>query len=335
MPSLARIPASWPAPVPITGRPPRRVDIRRTRVGSNIVVGVHDSWVTRPSKSATTSRTSATTRRTASASAPLASSHPVAQLAIALTPPGTTCTLPTVATHPWSIAERRAAMIMAASPSIASSRSSRRVVPAWLACPGRSTRHRPCGQMSLPTPTAWPRSTRARPCSTCSSTKVPILASASSSRPRPAGSRPAARIASAMVVPSRSVRPRARSAPSTPVITREPAQATPKRAPSSSAKLTTPTGRAGAKPVDRSWSIAASAPTTPSGPSNAPPSGTESRCEPMTTPGSPAATAASASPHHAHWLPMRSVVRSRPRSVHCPANHSRRSWSSRDQANRW
>ena len=32
----------------------------------------------------------------------------------------------------------------------------------------------------------------------------------------------------------------------------------------------------------------------------------------MTTPGSPAATAASGSPHQAHWLPIRSVVRSRP-----------------------
>ena len=115
-----------------------------------------------------------------------------------------------------------------------------------------------------------------------------------------------------------SVSPRARSAPSAPVMTREPAQAMPKRAPSSSAKLTTPTGRAGAKPSCRSSSTAASAATTPSGPSKAPPSGTESRCEPMTTPGSPAATAASGSPHQAHWLPIRSVVRSSPRSAHSP-----------------
>ena len=196
---------------------------------------------------------------------------------------------------------------------MASSRSASAVVPAWLASPGTSTRQRPCGQMSLPTPTEWPRSTRCRPCSTCSSTNAPIRASVSSSRPRMAGSRPARRIASAIVTPSLSVSPRARSAPRAPVMTRDPAQATPNLAPSSSAKFTTPTGRDGAKPSCRSWSTAARAPTTPSGPSKAPPSGTESRCEPMTTPGSPAATAASGSPHQAHWLPIRSVVRSSPR----------------------
>jgi hypothetical protein len=80
--------------------------------------------------------------------------------------------------------------------------------------------------------------------------------------------------------------------------------------------------------------MAARAPTTPSGPSNAPPSGTESRCDPMTTPESPAATAASGSPHQAHWLPIRSVVTSRPRCWHWAVNHSRRSWSSLVQANR-
>src|SRR6478736_2496197 len=335
MPSLARMPASWPAPVPITGRPSSRVAMRRTSAGSKSVVGVQDSWVSRPSKSETTSRTSETTRSTASASEPRASSHPVARLAMSFTPPGWTCTLPTVATQPCVSAARRAAMIRAARPSMASSRSASAVVPAWLASPGTSTRQRPCGQMSLPTPTEWPRSTRCRPCSTCSSTNAPIRASVSSSRPRMAGSRPARRIASAIVTPSLSVSPRARSAPRAPVMTRDPAQATPNLAPSSSAKFTIPTGRDGAKPSCRSWSTAARAPTTPSGPSKAPPSGTESRCEPMTTPGSPAATAASGSPHQAHWLPIRSVVRSSPRSAHSPANHSRRSWSSRVQANRW
>ena len=43
---------------------------------------------------------------------------------------------------------------------------------------------------------------------------------------------------------------------------------------------------------------------------------------------------ASGSPHQAHWLPIRSSVRSRPRAAHSPANHSRRSWSSRVQAKR-
>ena len=48
-------------------------------------------------------------------------------------------------------------------------------------------------------------------------------------------------------------------------------------APSSSLNAATAIGRAGVKPWARSWSIAANADTTPSGPSKAPPSGTESR----------------------------------------------------------
>jgi len=81
---------------------------------------------------------------------------------------------------------------------------------------------------------------------------------------------------------------------------RDPAQAMPNRAPSSSAKLTTPIGLAGTNPLFRNASTVASALTTPSGPSKAPPSGTESRWEPMTTPGRPARTAASGSPHQPH-----------------------------------
>jgi hypothetical protein len=79
--------------------------------------------------------------------------------------------------------------------------------------------------------------------------------------------------------------------------------------------------------------MAASADTTPKGPSYAPPSGTESRCEPTTTPGRPAATAASGSPHHAHWFPARSTTRSRPRAAASPANHSASSASAGVQAN--
>ena len=73
---------------------------------------------------------------------------------------------------------------------------------------------------------------------------------------------------------------------SAPVSSREPAQATPNRAPSSSAKLTTPIGRAGSNPrVAQQRRARRRRDTTPSGPSNAPPSGTESRCDPTTTPG--------------------------------------------------
>ena len=139
----------------------------------------------RPSKSATTSRTSATTRSTASASVPRASSQPVARLAMALTPPGDDVHLADGGDAAVRLGGAAGRDDQAARPSIASSRSSRAVVPAWLASPGRSTRQRPCGQMSLPTPTGVAEvAARARPCSTCSSTKVPTRASVSSSRPR-------------------------------------------------------------------------------------------------------------------------------------------------------
>ena len=138
---------------------------------------------------------------------------------------------------------------------MASRRSSMRVVPAWLASPGMSMRHRPCGQMSVPMATARDgsvrssppsgASARALPCSTCSSTKRPMRRTASSSRPRVSGSRPALRHASAIETPSASVSDRARSASRAPVMMREPAQAMPKRAPSSSTKLTTPSGHVG------------------------------------------------------------------------------------------
>ena len=222
--------------------------------------------------------------------------------------------------------------------SSASWRSSMRVVPAWLASPGMSMRHRPCGQMSVPMATARAGSERssvpsgasasALPCSTCSSTKradaadgLVVAAERRRGRVRPA------RQASAIVTPSPSASERARSASRAPVMMREPAQAMPKRAPSSSTKLTTPSGTSGSNPASRSASTVARALTTPSGPSKAPPSGTESRCEPMTTPG-----VVSGSPHQAHWLPARSSTTSRPRAAHSPANHSRRSWSVRVQA---
>ena len=267
--------------------PPSRVASRALREVSNGVDGVHDSWVILPPDCSTIAVMSATARRTARGLAPRASNQPVTALGIALTPPGVTATLPIVATHPCVMAASRAASTAPAYPSIASCRSSSRVVPAWLASPAKSRRHRPCGQMSLPTAIGWSRSTSARPCSTCSSTKLPMRRSASSSRPIWCGSRPAALSASAIVVPSASARLRARRAVMAPVITREPAQATPNRAPSSSTKFTMPIGREGWKSLARNASTAAKALTTPSGPSKAPPSGTLSRCEPVTTPLSP------------------------------------------------
>ena len=90
--------------------------------------------------------------------------------------------------------------------------------------------------------------------------------------------------------PRRTRRPgrvsdRARSHGMAPVARREPRQARPNREPSSSTKTPTPIGRDGVTPRSRSTSSAASALTTPSGPSYAPPSGTESRCDPVSSPG--------------------------------------------------
>ncbi len=121
----------------------------------------------------------------------------------------------------------------------------------WPRPAGRCASGRAAGS-PMPPPTARCRSTSPRPCSTCSSTKRAdpaqrLVVAAERSRvaagrapsPRPVGT------------PSASVSARARSAASAPVMIREPAQATPKRAPSSSPKLTTPIGRAGVESACR------------------------------------------------------------------------------------
>ena len=126
---------------------------------------------------------------------------------------------------------------------------------------------------------------------------APIRRRVSSSRPRVAGSRPARCIASAIETPSVSVSAAgpvgaeragddagARAGDAEPGALLVDEVDDPQRH-----------GRARSRRA-RSWSTAARAPTTPSGPSKAPPSGTESRCEPMTTPGSPAATALRVAP---------------------------------------
>ncbi len=92
-------------------------------------------------------------------------------------------------------------------------------------------------------------------------------ATSSGSGPIAAGSCPAAVIASAKVVPSRSRSPRALAGSTAPASSRLPRHATPNRAPSSSQNAATASGRTGTCPRSRSRSIAANAVTTPSGPS--------------------------------------------------------------------
>ena len=212
---------------------------------------------------------------------------------------------------------------------MASRRSSSAVVPAWLASPGTSIRQRPCGQMWLPTPVGVHIVQGTTPARRAGSTNAPIRPWVRI-RPGASGSRPAAANASAIVVPSASVRARPVRVRRAPVRIREPAA--------------TPSGTLLVDEVDDGHRTVGSVArgtedrtasnegTTPSGPSKAPPEGTESRCEPVTTAG--AAPAAPGSPHQAHWFPTRSVVRSSPgRSPHRRTT-PRRSWSVRVQAKR-
>ena len=331
-------PASCPAPVGSvgTGAPSRdsTATRRSRRPAPNSTSGDTDSRVTVTSTPCGTAARSAAavrsarTRSRAVSSGARASSQAWTADGTAFVPFGSTRTRPIVATASARSAASRAAMTVCANGSMGSRRSRSRVVPAWLASPWKEHRQRPCGQIAVATPTGAGPSASHRPCSTCSSTNAPMRASRSSSRPSPSGSRPAARIASASVTPSAPVSARARSASSAPVSSRDPAHATPNLAPSSSAKFTTATGRDGRTPRSRSSRTASSALTTPSGPSYAPPSGTESRWLPVTSASAPGV------PHHAHWLPLRSVSTSSPAARASAANHARHSRSAASYANR-
>ena len=105
-------------------------------------------------------------------------------------PAGLILILPMVARLPCALAAARVASTARAQSITASRRSLSLVVPAWLASPGISIRHRLCAHSPLPTPTARPRSIRPRPCSTCSSTKAPTRARVSGSGPRVLGAPP-------------------------------------------------------------------------------------------------------------------------------------------------
>ncbi len=163
------------------------------------------------------------------------------------------------------------------------------MVPAWSARPAKSIRQRPCGQIDSATPTAASIPARALPCSTCSSMNASMPAIRSASGPIAAGSNPACVMAAARSTPSPSVSSRAASGAIAPVSSRLPRQETPNLAPSSSVNATTPTGLTGTCPASASRSIATNAETTPSGPSNGPPSGTESRWLPVTIAPAPSA----------------------------------------------
>ena len=254
---------------------------------------------------------------TCSAVSARTSSQAVTPDGMALTAFGRTSTLPTVARASCRRAAARTAHDRAAARA-----SGRRGRPAGWCRRGRPGRRgrpasgRAAGSCRRRRPTAGPtRSTSPRPCSMCSSTKAPTRRSGLVVTAERAPGRAPAR-GHRLRVASRRPR-RAGRAPC-------PGRGDPGEQPRSGAGQPEPgpllvdeaddAERPGRRdPRARSRSTAASAEATPSGPSNAPPSGTESRWLPVTTPGR-TGRHASGSPHHAHWLPQRSVVTSRPRA---------------------
>ena len=145
-------------------------------------------------------------------------------------------------------------------------------------------------------------------------TPVPIVRVRARRPPaRPAGARRPGRAA-----PARA--PRAVA----PVASREPRQARPNRDPSSSANTDDPDrpGRARTR-ARAARSTAASAETTPSGPSYAPPSSTESRWEPVRT--AVAASSVPAGSHQATRLPRPSLSTAQPAGASPARRTTRRS----------
>ena len=205
-----------------------------------------------------------------------------------------------------------------AKASIGSRRSTSRVDPAWLASPPNVNSHRPCGQIDDATATGASTRSSARPCSTCSSTNTPTRSARCGSAPRCSGvaadSNKCFRQRDSVDV-AQSARPVGDPARrSTAAIRRTQRRSA--RLPRRRMRRPRPGWRAPPR-VRRNMSMAANAETTPSGPSNAPPSGTESRCEPVTNAprGSPDQPGGI---HHAHMLPLRSTSTSIPRCCGAP-----------------
>ncbi len=98
--------------------------------------------------------------------------------------------------------------------------------------------------------------------------------------------------------------------------------------PSSSANATTATGRDGVSPSAWSRATADSADATPSGPSSAPPPGTESRWLPTAIVPPPRA------PQYAQMLPFRSGSTVSPSAAARRVNHARSSSSAGSNTNR-
>ena len=179
--------------------------------------------------------------------------------------PGRTLTAPTVPTVlPVALASAAAstANAISAAPRNASRRSPIGVVPAWAAVPV-TVRRRSCGAaIALTIARREPRCSSTAPCSMWSSTKRSAYPSGRRASGMRSGSIESPSMASASVIPSRSVRCRATSALRSPTSAREPRHPVEKRG-SSAVIAMTSTERPGALPEPRRRSTASIAPSTP------------------------------------------------------------------------
>ncbi len=218
-----------------------------------------------------------------------------------MVPPGLGAIRPMVARAPPAGRGPRAAST--AARRAASGRAGRPVgwCPAWLPSPVTVIRQRPWARIDDATPTGAPGAASSGPVRRAVRRNTPMRPSASSG-PMPAGSTPAARSASANETPSGSCRRRAASG-SIGAGHQPGAQA--RHAEPAALLLGEHHDRHGLRGVEARGPQLVDRHQrrrpTPSGPSNAPPPGTESRWQPVTTASGPGV------PHQAQRLPLRSV----------------------------
>ena len=264
-------------------RPAGRAARRRSAT-----TGVADSAVTvdRRTVAARPARRPAAYRRrparsSVSGSAARASSQPVTCDGIALVALGSTATRPTVACAPRSRASLLAASTVYAKVSIGSRRSAIRVVPAWLASPvkskpppavrpdraGHRRPARPGRPARGPARRAARRRRRSGPAAPGRAPGRPVAERLGEASPRPRRAAPAAR--SGVERPGEQPRPQARHAEPGALLLDE------RRRP--------PIGRAGVTPARAQLVDGEERATMPSGPSYAPPCGTESKWLPVST----------------------------------------------------
>ena len=168
---------------------------------------------------------------------------------------------------------------------MASARSDIGVLPLCDARPSNRSSNRVLPDTRSTTPIWSPWASRTAPCSTWSSTKPAQSCLRHTAGSSAAGSRPTLRIAVATDSPSASVSRCVSAAVVRPAAQRLPRQAWPNLAPSSAAKATTRRGRPSRMSRSRSTRTASTPATTPATPSNRPPPGTLSRCDPVPMPG--------------------------------------------------